>query len=58
VSDWEKTGYIEVADGYCDYRACGNNHYLTACHKLVYGKPEKNGRCTVCNKPIYKEAQE
>jgi hypothetical protein len=31
MSDWEKTGYIPVDEGFCDFRACGNHYYLTAC---------------------------
>jgi len=52
---FQKTGYIPVKDGYCDYRAVENGYYLTACGKLVKYKPAINGKCTECGKPMFRE---
>lgn len=49
---FEETGYIEVEEGYCDYRGCGNGYYLTACGELLKYEPVTNGECTACGKPI------
>lgn len=52
---WEETGHIEVKEGHCDNRACGNGYYLTACGKLLKYEPVTNGHCTACGKPIQDE---
>ena len=53
MSDWEKTGYIPVDEGFCDFRACENHYYLTACGKLLTGRWRfNNGKCPACKKPL------